>query len=92
VDVAPAARAGVENTVVGLLWAAGSGLVVGLLYLAGGAVPAGGSVLRTAPGERGARRQGRRVPTLPDQDLGQWDGRIPRRVQAVGAASQQGQG
>lgn len=33
-----AARAGVEDPVMGLLWSAGSGLVVGLLYLAGGAL------------------------------------------------------
>jgi hypothetical protein len=33
-----AARAGVEEPVIGLLWSAGSGLVVGLLYLAGGAL------------------------------------------------------
>lgn len=33
-----AARAGVDEAVMGLLWSAGSGLVVGLLYLAGGAL------------------------------------------------------
>jgi len=33
-----AARAGVDDAVMGLLWTAGSGLVVGLLYLSGGAL------------------------------------------------------
>lgn len=32
------ARTGVEDRTIGLLWAAGSGLVIGLLYMAGGAM------------------------------------------------------
>lgn len=32
------ARAGVDEQTIGLLWAAGSGLVIGLLYMAGGAM------------------------------------------------------
>lgn len=32
------ARTGVEEPTIGLLWAAGSGLVIGLLYMAGGAI------------------------------------------------------
>ncbi|MGI8625728.1 MAG: hypothetical protein ACR2J5_04025 [Geodermatophilaceae bacterium] len=32
------ARTGVEGETIGLMWAAGSGLVVGLLYMAGGAI------------------------------------------------------
>lgn len=32
------ARAGVDDHIIGLLWAAGSGLVIGLLYMAGGAL------------------------------------------------------
>lgn len=31
-------RTGVEDQTIGLLWAAGSGLVIGLLYMAGGAM------------------------------------------------------
>lgn len=32
------ARTGVDEPTIGLLWAAGSGLVIGLLYMAGGAI------------------------------------------------------